>query len=243
VLQACLNGARAPGEHPALPLTPAQLAADARAAVAAGARSVHLHVRDSSGTESLEPADVSAVLRAVSGVEISLSTGLWITDHDVERRHALVAGWTERPDLVSLNLSEPGWEELAALLHERAIGVEAGLATVADAEVLIDGPLRPARVLVEIDDETLDGDGAVARAAAIDEVLDRAGHSVPRLHHGFGPATWAVLAAAVARGHDVRVGLEDVLVMPDGTPAPGNEALVVAAASLLAQAARGRLST
>jgi uncharacterized protein (DUF849 family) len=232
LIQACLNGARAPGEHPALPLTPEQLAADARATVAAGARSVHLHARAADGAESLESADVAAAVRAVRDVELSLSTGLWIAGDDVERRHALVAGWTELPDLVSLNLGEPGWEELAALLTERGIGVEAGLGTPADAEALVEGPLRPARVLVEIDDETVD---AVPAAAAIDDVLDRAGHTAPRLHHGFGPATWAVLDAAAARGHDVRIGLEDVLVLPDGSPAPGNEALVYAA--------RARLST
>jgi uncharacterized protein (DUF849 family) len=240
VLQAALNGARSPEEHPALPLTPAQLAADARAAIAAGARSVHAHVRRADGSESLAPHDVAAVVTAVTGVELSLSTGLWITG-DVERRQALVAAWTALPDLVSLNVSEPGWEELAALLAERGIGVEAGLATVGDAEALLSSPLRPARVLVEIDDETLAGDEAVGRAAAIDQLLDAAGHSAPRLHHGMGRATWAVMDAAVARGHDIRVGLEDVLVLPDGSPAAGNEALVAVAAARYA--ARGRLST
>jgi uncharacterized protein (DUF849 family) len=38
-----------------------------------------------------------------------------------------------------------------------------------------------------------------------------------------------VLATAVRRGHDIRVGLEDVLELPDGAPAPGNVALVAAA--------------
>ncbi len=232
-LQACLNGARAPGEHPALPLTPEQLAADARACVEAGARSLHLHPRDAAGAESLDAADIAAALRAVRvaapGVEISLSTGLWIAGDDVERRHALVAGWTELPDLVSLNLSEPGWQALAALLAERGIGVEAGLATTADAEALAGGPLRPARVLVEIDDDGLGAEPAVAAAAAIDAVLDSAGVEGPRLHHGAGLATWAVIEAAVRHGHDIRVGLEDVLELPDGTPAPGNAELVAAA--------------
>ncbi|MFC7735049.1 3-keto-5-aminohexanoate cleavage protein [Roseomonas sp. GCM10028921] len=44
-LQACLNGARAPDFHPALPLTPEAVARDA-ACVAAGAVSLHLHLRD-----------------------------------------------------------------------------------------------------------------------------------------------------------------------------------------------------
>jgi uncharacterized protein (DUF849 family) len=234
-LQACLNGSRAPGAHPALPLTPEQLAADARACVEAGARSLHMHPRDAEGVESLDAVDIGAAVRAVRaavpGVEISLSTGLWIAGGDVERRHALIAGWTDTPDLVSLNLSEPGWEALAALLAERGIGVEAGLATTADAEALAAGPLRPARVLVEIDDDGVGAAAAVAAAAAIDAVLDRAAVDAPRLHHGYGPATWAVLAAAVPLGRDIRVGLEDVLELPGGEIAPGNPALIKAAAT------------
>lgn len=232
LLQACLNGAREPGEHPALPLTPERLAADARACVEAGAASLHLHARDGAGPESLEARDVAAALAAVRaavpGIEDSLSTGLWIAGGDPERRAALVAGWTALPDLVSLNLSEPGWAELATRLAARGVGVEAGLATVVDAERLAGAGLRPARVLVEVEG---DAEEAVRLAAAIDAVLDRAGVAAPRLHHGEDAATWAVMDAAVPRGHDVRVGLEDTLVLADGTPAAGNAALVAAAAA------------
>lgn len=41
------------------------------------------------------------------------------------------------------------------------------------------------------------------------------------------------LAAAVRAGRDIRVGLEDTLVLPDGRPASGNAELVGAAAALL----------
>ena len=44
-----------------------------------------------------------------------------------------------------------------------------------------------------------------------------------------GPATWAVLDAAVPRGREIRIGLEDVLTLPDGRRAPDNAALVVEA--------------
>ena len=232
LLQAALNGARSQREHPAVPVTPEQLAADARAVVAEGARSLHFHPRDADGAESLEPGDVGAALAAVRaavpGVEVSLSTGLWIAGH---RRMELVAAWSVLPDLVSINLSEPGWEELAALVSERGIGVEAGLGSVADAEALATSSLLPARVLVEIDDETLDGPAAVQAAGAIDRCVDRAGPR--RLHHGMGPATWVVIDAAAALGRDIRVGLEDVLSLPGGAPAPGNAALVAAADRLL----------
>jgi uncharacterized protein (DUF849 family) len=228
VLQGCLNGARTPDEHPALPVTPAQLAADAKSVVAEGARSLHFHPRDGSGAESLDPGDVAAALAAVRaavpGIEVSLSTGLWIAG---ERRLELIAAWTDLPELVSINLSEPGWEDVAELVLRRGIGIEAGLASTLDAEALTASSLRPHRVLVEIDDEALQPEAAVAAAAAIDAVLD--GFDAPRLHHGMGPATWAVIGAAAPLGHDVRVGLEDVLELPGGEPAPGNSALVVAA--------------
>ena len=215
MIQACLNGPRASG----VPVTPEQLAADAAACVAEGAESLHLHVRDASGAESLEPADVAATLIAVRqaapGVEVSLSTGQCIT----ARRYELIAAWSETPELVSLNLSEEGWQRLAALLAERGIGIEAGLATTEDAEALVASDLAPHRVLVEVD-------GGVAQAQAIDDVLDRASHAAPRLHHGYGVATWDVLRAAQARGHDVRIGLEDTLELPDGAPASGNAELV-----------------
>jgi len=52
-LQACLNGSRTATEHPAVPLTPAALAADARRVLEAGASALHLHPRDQAGRESL----------------------------------------------------------------------------------------------------------------------------------------------------------------------------------------------
>ena len=39
-----------------------------------------------------------------------------------------------------------------------------------------------------------------------------------------------MIDAALARGRDVRIGLEDTLVMADGSPAPDNAALVAAVA-------------
>ena len=64
LLQAALNGDR---DHPATPRTPAQLAAEARGAVAAGARSLHLHPYDDSGRQTLAAAPCAAALRAVRG--------------------------------------------------------------------------------------------------------------------------------------------------------------------------------
>jgi len=55
------------------------------------------------------------------------------------------------------------------------------------------------------------------------------------LLHGEGTSSWPVLAEAVRRGLDVRIGLEDVLVLRDGSPAESNAQLVVTARGLLDQ--------
>jgi uncharacterized protein (DUF849 family) len=232
MLQACLNGQRSREEHSAVPVTAAELAADARGAVDAGAEALHVHPRAPSGRDTVEPEAAAAAVRAIRascpGVPLGLTTGLWTTDGDAELRHAQVEAWSEPPDYVSVNVGEPGWAELCALLARRGVGVEAGVWIRADAEALIESGLAPLRVLVE----TSDGgaDDPIAAAAAIDELLVGAGVSAPQLHHGAGDDAWAMLDAALARGRHVRIGLEDTTVMPDGSRARDNAQLIAEAA-------------
>ena len=70
----------------------------------------------------------------------------------------------------------------------------------------------------------------VVAAAEIDELLVAGGVSAPQLHHGAGADAWEVLDAALARGRDVRIGLEDTTLMPDGRTARDNAELVAEAA-------------
>jgi uncharacterized protein (DUF849 family) len=234
LLKACLNGARAPGDHPAVPITADALAAGARACVQAGAGAVHVHPRDTTDAETLDPATVDAAaeaVRAVAGVPVGVSTGAWI-EPDVSARVMLVHRWSA-PDFASVNLGEDGALEVMAALIDRDIGIEAGIFEVADVERLVTGGMAEdlLRVLIEPRDE--EPASALATAQAIDAALDEAGVSAPRLAHGAGVATWAVLEWAAAAGHDLRIGLEDTLVMADGSPAAGNAALVEAAAPLV----------
>lgn len=236
MVEACLNGATSRSDHPAVPLTPDELARDAHACVAAGAGALHFHPRDAAGLETLDAgacaAALAAVREAVPGVPLGLSSAIDLAGGDAERRLALIRVWTLLPDFVSVNLSEPGADELArTLLDQHAVGVEAGV-TVEDAEALAAASFRdePLRVLVEVHDS--DGADAVARAAAIERALDEVRVAAPRLHHGDGPATWAVIRAALERGRDIRVGFEDVLELPDGRRAQSNAELVAAAIEL-----------
>jgi uncharacterized protein (DUF849 family) len=223
-MKVCLNGDRPPGAHPALPLSPAQLADAAVASVAAGAEAVHLHARGPDGRESLAAADVGAAVAAVRaacpGVPVGVSTGLWITGGDAALRRAQVAEWVVRPDFASVNVGEDGYADLVALLHERGVAVEAGVWSPADAA----RAGRVERILVEIIGTP--AGQAVERAA---EILAVPGDDVPILLHGEGDACWPLVAEAGRRRLPTRIGLEDTLTLPDGAPAADNADLVRAA--------------
>lgn len=122
-LKACINGARTPGQHPGLPVTPQQLADAALAAHRAGAFAVHLHAKTADGVDSLLP--------------------------------------------------------------------------------------RPAA----------GGDDGV-------------------LLHGLDDSCWPLLRHAGRRGLQTRIGLEDTLLLPDGSTAPGNAELVRAAVEVLEAVSR-----
>jgi uncharacterized protein (DUF849 family) len=235
LLEACLNGNRPPGAHPALPLTPDELAADAAAAADAGAGALHVHPRDTDGAESLDAPVVDtavlAIRAACPGLPVGVSTAAWIAP-DVAARVAAIRSWTSGPDFASVNLSEAGHREVMAALRECGIGIEAGVWSIDDVGALAEGGFAGALVRVLVEAEDHDAATAVAWAAAIDRALDRAGIDAPRLHHGAEQATWAVLRRAIEAGHDVRIGLEDTLVLEDGERAAGNAELVAAAVAL-----------
>ena len=233
-LHAALNGDRA---HPAAPRTPEELAAEARAAVGAGAATLHLHPYDDDGLQTLAAEPCAAALHAVRaacpGIPISLSTSEGI-EPDTERRLALVAAWTALPDLVTANQGEAGILELCELLVARGIGIEAGLLSLDDAHAFVAAGIAPRCVRAMIEPLDPDPGDAVAHAEAMEQALASGGVRLEQVHHGDGIASWAVNRRALQRGHGIRTGLEDTPVLPDGRIAVGNGELVAAAAALLA---------
>jgi uncharacterized protein (DUF849 family) len=147
-----------------------------------------------------------------------------------------VHGWSVVPDVASVNLSEAGAVELCRALWQRGVQVEAGLVCLEDARLLAgEGIARYCRrALIEV--EASDAAEAVAAAQEIDELLVDLMVPLPRVWHGVERATWAVVAAGARAGSGVRIGLEDTLELPDGRPAPGNPAMVLAAGELLRRA-------
>jgi uncharacterized protein (DUF849 family) len=226
---AALNGGRGRAEHPGVPIAASELGSDAAKVARLGANEVHIHPRRTDEQESLAPDDVASAVhmirRYASGVRISVTTGGWIEPDPIRRRDQ-VSDWTAVPDSATVNVHEDGALEVARALNRRGVAVEAGLFTVTSAERWVNGPMREltSRVLIEpVERPTL---LALHDAETILAILDRYGVDQPRLLHGDGENAWPVLAMAIRLGIPSRVGFEDTLYLPDGTPAPDNASLV-----------------
>ncbi|MDG4665754.1 3-keto-5-aminohexanoate cleavage protein [Mycobacterium sp. 236(2023)] len=234
-VKACINGARTPDQHPNLPVTPEQLAAEAVAAHRAGAKAVHMHPKNADGVDSLLAADVDAAVAAVRealpGLPLGVTTGYWALP-DAQERLKAVADWTVLPDFTSLNWHEPGSPELAGLLLSRGLGVEVGIfhAEAAESWAASDIAQHCMRVMVE-----LGAEGDVATADEILDIIAGAGSPAPALLHGYDESCWPLLEHAGVRGVQTRIGMEDTLALPDGSVADGNAALVAAAVDLLSR--------
>jgi uncharacterized protein (DUF849 family) len=230
LLEAALNGSRSPADHPALPLSPAQLAAAAAEAAEAGAQAVHFHVRGPDGRESLAAGDVAGAVAEVRtrSVPFGVSTGAWIIA-DPEERLDVIRRWSVLPDFVSVNFDEAGAAELATMLLERGVGIEAGIANRHAAELLLRSGLadRCLRIMFEPRQHTTAG--ALEAFAEAESLLGVAGVRAPRLLHGVDSTAWTLLEIAAERGYAARIGFEDTLTLPNGEMARSNGDLVRAA--------------
>ena len=234
-VKACINGARTPDQHPGLPVSPQQLADAAVAAHRCGAQAVHLHPKTADGVDSLladtvGPA-VTAVRHAVPGLPLGVTTGFWALP-DAEQRLRAVRSWEVLPDFASVNWHEPGSQDLAELLLSRGLGVEVGIFHAEAAESWAQSDLAPhcMRVMIEL--------GAGGDTETADDLLARirrAGSPAPVLLHGLDDSCWPLLRHAGVRGLQARIGLEDTVLLPDGSPAPGNAELVEAAVQILGE--------
>jgi uncharacterized protein (DUF849 family) len=235
LLKGALNGTRTRAEHPAIPMSPEELAREAKAAVAEGAGAIHVHVRDAAGHESLAPRDVARTLEAIReacpGISVGVSTGAWIVPN-LEQRLALIRAWEVLPDFASVNLHETGAGEVFRLLADKRLGAEAGIWNTAAARFLLDRKLvdQCLRIMIEPAEEPGDARANFERIQMTLDQVDRA-----RLVHGSGDSAWEFLFLAARQGYEVRIGFEDTLTLPDGRPADSNADLVAAAKRMIAE--------
>jgi uncharacterized protein (DUF849 family) len=222
-----------------MPISKDELVTELRECFQAGATGVHLHVRDRFGAETFDPSVVNDTCLHVREaaeelgvpVEIGLTTGAWIMP-DLGARLALIREW-EGVDCATVNLSEDGFEHVMSALLDVGIGIDVGLWAPVEMDRLVASGLLPQaqRVSIELDPGEpyfLQGE-ATHLAQRVNDLLDDAGSTCPRLTHGMNDWTWVLVEDAYRRGHDTRVGFEDSLLLPNGAEADSNAQLVEAA--------------
>jgi len=236
LIKAAINGGRTRAEHALVPVTPEEQAAAVVECLTAGAGAVHLHVRSSSGAESLDPDDVARTLRAVKSAApdaaIGISTGAWIVP-DAAERISLATAWKVLPDFASVNFSEEGAAELAELLLAKGVGIEAGLCDAGNAQTFIKSGLAPRCLRVLLEPQEQDIEITRETVKQIRTVLDDEATSLERVLHGTEATTWPMLREAIKLGYGLRIGFEDTLQLSDGSPAQSNGQLVADALKLI----------
>lgn len=234
-LQVSLNGSRTKNDHPAVPVTPLEMARDVNQVFITGARSVHLHARDEGGSESLRPEAVAATLTAIRKVrpeiELALSTADYIVG-DPQQRLRLIEAWSVLPDTLCVNLSEEGIDEVIALAHDRGIGLEAGLFTPEDVEHFRSlQHVQWKRVLLE--PLSMSPKEAETQLVALEAALGTPWLDIPHVIHGMDTTTYPLLRRAARTTRASRIGFEDTLTLPNGSRATDNVNLFLTALSLM----------
>lgn len=239
------NGARRTrADHPAIPLTAAEIGREAARCRDAGAAMIHLHVRDAAGRHSLDVAlyreALAAVRREAGPAMIAQVTTEAVGIYAPAEQRAAVRAL--RPEAFSVALRELFPSAQAAAPDDEAAGA-AFLAEQAAAGVLVQHILYDAADVRRFKALVARGLVPSRRASAL-FVLGRysAGQrsdpadllpflsawgdeNMPRLRWGvcaFGPRERACVLAAALLGGDARVGFENNLCRPDGTPAADN---------------------
>ena len=246
ILTVAPNGAyKQTTDHPAVPLTAAQLARDAKLCLDAGAAMLHLHIRDANGRHSLDVAGYREALRCVhSAVGNALVLQVTSEAAKVYAAPAQIAMVRAlRPEAVSVSLRELDQPEIGAAGLAEFFGWLARERIM--TQVILYDTAELARWQALRADGTLPdapwfllfvlGRYSVGQVSSpLDLLPFVAAHSgsEPWAMCAFGAAEHACAMAAAALGGHVRVGFENNLLSKDGSTAPNNAALVAQSADI-----------
>jgi 3-keto-5-aminohexanoate cleavage enzyme len=237
------GGRRTKTDHPKLPLTPDEIAATAAACLEAGASMIHTHVRDKHGRHLLETEAYRAVIAAIRAavgdrlvIQItSEALGIYTPAKQMQVVREV------RPEAVSLALREllpddaheAGFVAFLAWLRRENIVPQIILYTPEEAVSLT---ALKARGLIPFEDIPVLyvlGRYTAGQKSSPSDLLPFLAQDMPRFAHwsvcAFGARETACVTAGALLGGHVRVGFENNLVLPDGSPAPDNAATVRAA--------------
>jgi uncharacterized protein (DUF849 family) len=257
VITAALTGVLATREQcPAIPYTPVEIAEEAKRAAEAGASIVHIHARNPEGGPEWRVetfAEILSEVRARTDVIVNFSTGA--IGIPPEQRIAHIRDL--RPEIGALNMGSMNYAiysaKKKAFYHDHVFanpfkdiqffleamnsaGVRPELECfdtghIANTAPLIDmGVLKPPYQFSLIM-------GVLGGIPGTTRHLTNQVDTLPPESHwqviGIGLHQWALVAAAVTMGGNVRVGLEDNFYVEEGKMAKSNGELVQKAARLV----------
>lgn len=239
IITAALTGAEVTrAQTPYIPLTPAEIAAEAYRCHEAGASIVHIHVRDEDGQPSQDPEIFRATMRLIKekcDIIVQLSTGGAVTATVEER----IAPLALRPEMATLTtgtcnfgdgvfMNSPEYvERIAKALQKHGVRPE--------VEVFETGMIQNALNLVKkgLLSEPLHFDLVLGVPGAMPGTAKNLMHlveSVPQgatwTAAGIGRAELPLAVMAIVLGGHVRVGFEDNIYYSKGVLAKSNAELV-----------------
>lgn len=251
------NGARRmKADHPALPITAEEVAADARACREAGAGAIHMHVRDEHGAHVL---DAERYIRATE--LINDATG---GDMAVQITTEAVGIYSPAQQMEVVRQARPASVSVALkelVPDEAALDAASVFFTWMQSE-----KIAPQFILYEAGDVErffdFHGRGAIPFAnpfllfalgryapdqqsgpADLEPFLQALGdRDVPWAICAFGKQELACAEAAMRAGGHVRVGFENNLHMPNGDVAGSNAELVAATVACAVKTGRGAMT-
>jgi 3-keto-5-aminohexanoate cleavage enzyme len=256
ILTAAITGAETSRkDQPNLPITPAEQAADALACFKAGARVIHLHVRDDAGnpTQSMDrfAASIEAIRAAVPEVIIQISTGGAVGESFDKR----LAPLSLKPDMGTLNAGTLNFGDEVFVNQPRDI-VRLAEAfkeynVVPEVEVYESGMVDYVARLVKkgiITHTPLHVQFVLGVAGGMNGSPRNVLYMADHLAEQIPGATWAVagigrfhipasLTAMVNDGH-IRVGFEDNIFYYKGIVAESNAQLVARMARIAEEIGR-----
>ncbi|WP_367648694.1 3-keto-5-aminohexanoate cleavage protein [Ruegeria arenilitoris] len=229
------NGARRRlTDHPAIPISMDQIVSTAKACYDAGARGLHLHVRDDYGRHSLDAGryleTISELQQNVPAMDVQITTeagGMY----DVEAQYLCLS--EVKPKWASISVREVAKNpELAAriysLCEDQGTRVQHILYDAADTDLLIEWQTECVVKPSQVDRLLVLGRYSLDRNSVPEDIEKFPIDTSPWMVCAFGSQEHTCLVNAALRGADVRVGFENSLTMETGQQWVDNAASVAA---------------
>ena len=237
------GGRKVKADHPAVPLTPAELAVTAARCREAGASMIHAHVRNADGSHLLDADAYKAAIAAIRGA-VGDRLVIQITSEALGKyapaaQRAVIRD--VKPEAASLALrelapdaaEESAFADLLGWMKREAVTPQIILYDIHDARRLADFRKRGLVPFERLPVLYVLGRYTAGQTSNPRDLLPFVDAAAPVFGHwsvcAFGAQEVACVTAGALLGGHIRVGFENNELLPDGSRAEGNEDLVAAA--------------